>query len=251
MAAPAFALAGTAALPRGSPIKSPPAPAAAAAPGPRGLTSGSQGHFTAALAAALLAAGQVTAGRRARTARCARRPRVDPDAITAMDTQVAAQYSGLSQGVGSSKTKVGKIDLGGSSSTARPEKAPTTEEQKQAMALAVEEAAKDGIPNMLAITEVERADLIEGLTRKAFVLMDAGEIDEAQKLLRRATQVADAFQKLQDIIDRRVRKQTDEEFLNLPTEGNVLVALQKELHGEDFSEIFGGKARWASFIGGW
>ena len=26
----------------------------------------------------------------------------------------------------------------------------------------------------------------------------AGEIDEAQKLLRRATQVADAFQKLQD-----------------------------------------------------
>jgi len=49
---------------------------------------------------------------------------------------------------------------------------------------------KEIVELLVGTTDVERADLIEELTRKAFVLLEAGEIKDAQQHLSKATKIA-------------------------------------------------------------
>lgn len=120
---------------------------------------------------------------------------------------------------------------------------------------AEEEAAiKEVLNDLMNMTEVERADLIDELTRKAFVLMEAGEIESATKQLQSITRISAAFQHLQKLQggeEKKPKKMTDDEFLGIRSQGEVLTQMQRELHREDFSHIFGGQARWANFIGAW
>merc|ERR1712032_1634905 len=61
--------------------------------------------------------------------------------------------------------------------------------------------AKD-IPDLLAMTEVQRADVVDRLTRKAFRLMDAGEVTEATTYLNRASAVVAAFNRIEETAAR-------------------------------------------------
>lgn len=105
---------------------------------------------------------------------------------------------------------------------------------------------EDFLKDLLEMTAVERADLIEELTRKAFVLMEAGEIPEAKQHLDRASRIAGAFDRLNqefEIIREKKSAQRRDET-------QVVLELQKELDKEDFNMIFGAKAKLARFIGG-
>lgn len=114
-------------------------------------------------------------------------------------------------------------------------------------------AAPDGevLPNIAEMDDVARADVIDDLTRKAVVLMEAGEISEATALFDKITRIADLFQELQTLTEQGRGPMSDEEFLKLKPEQEVLMQLRRELHKEDFSKIFGGQAKMAIFIGGW
>lgn len=109
---------------------------------------------------------------------------------------------------------------------------------------------KEIVALLVGTTDVERADLIEELTRKAFVLLEAGEIKEAQEHLGKATKIAETYEKLQEELTG-LRRIMVEEPDGARQEGEVLVKLRKELAKEDFLSIFGGDARFAHFIGQW
>merc|ERR1719507_65601 len=103
------------------------------------------------------------------------------------------------------------------------------------------------------MTEIERADLIDKLTRKAFVLMEAGEVKYATKQLEQVSRIGAAFQHLMQAQDGHAtaKRETDEEYLKLKTEPEILMKMRAELHQEDFVCIFGHKAKWARFMGPW
>lgn len=114
---------------------------------------------------------------------------------------------------------------------------------------------------LLAMTAVERADIIEEITRKAFVLMDAGDIDEAAQQLKRATRMGETFQQLAENegwIRKRVAKfeRTALEFEmetpmgQISQEDMVIYNFRKQLHKEDFSGVFGAGGRQSRWIGG-
>ncbi|CAJ1410473.1 unnamed protein product [Effrenium voratum] len=106
---------------------------------------------------------------------------------------------------------------------------------------------EDFLKNLLEMTEVQRADHIEELTRKAFVLMEAGEINEAKEHLDRASRVASAFERLNQEFEIIRKKQY---AYQRKDETQVVLELQRELHRDDFDMIFGAKAKLARFIGG-
>ncbi|CAE7674754.1 unnamed protein product [Symbiodinium necroappetens] len=101
------------------------------------------------------------------------------------------------------------------------------------------------LSDLVGMTSVERADMIDELTRKAFMLMEAGEISEAKEHLQRATRIGEAFERLSQELEVVQEKKG-----RAKTETEVVMELRKELHQEDFSKIFGAHARFARFIGG-
>eukprot|EP00930_Biecheleria_cincta_P005086 TRINITY_DN106006_c0_g1_i1.p1 TRINITY_DN106006_c0_g1~~TRINITY_DN106006_c0_g1_i1.p1 ORF type:complete len:384 (+),score=97.53 TRINITY_DN106006_c0_g1_i1:46-1197(+) len=105
---------------------------------------------------------------------------------------------------------------------------------------------KDFVEKLLDMSEVERADLIDDLTRKGFVLLEAGELEEAKALLDRATKIGVALQSLHEDkhgVPRRKDKAAEQQ------EGEVLAKMQRELVRDDFLMIFGKDARGARAIG--
>jgi len=117
---------------------------------------------------------------------------------------------------------------------------------------AADEAKKD-LPNLLAMTEVERADVVDGLTRKAFALMEAGEVAEATTYLSRASAVVAAFKNIEETLaaeelEDRGPLSWEEDLDRMKAEGEILTKLRKDLHKEDFQGIFGG--RLSQWIGG-
>mmetsp|Transcript_149882 Transcript_149882/g.481564 ORF Transcript_149882/g.481564 Transcript_149882/m.481564 type:complete len:515 (-) Transcript_149882:155-1699(-) len=114
---------------------------------------------------------------------------------------------------------------------------------------------------LLAMTSVERADIIEEITRKAFVLMDAGDIDEAAQQLKRATRMGETFQQLAENegwIRKRVAKserpalefEMETPMGKISQEDMVIYNFRKQLHKEDFSGVFGAGGRQSRWIGG-
>ncbi|CAE7341995.1 hypothetical protein AK812_SmicGene28740 [Symbiodinium microadriaticum] len=101
------------------------------------------------------------------------------------------------------------------------------------------------LSDLVGMTSVERADMIDELTRKAFMLMEAGEISEAKEHLQRATRIGEAFERLSQELEVVQEKKG-----RAKTETEVVMELRRELHQEDFSKIFGAHARFARFIGG-
>jgi len=137
--------------------------------------------------------------------------------------------------------KPGKL----SASSGSPASAPA--QAAPAQALDIDEV----LPELLKMTDLERADLIDDLTRKAILLMEAGEVKEAKEQLERVARIGAAFQYLATEDDTAPTKQTDDEYLGVKSQAEVLTQLRRELHQDDFVHIFGGKARWARFIGAW
>mmetsp|Transcript_39233 Transcript_39233/g.73167 ORF Transcript_39233/g.73167 Transcript_39233/m.73167 type:complete len:260 (-) Transcript_39233:84-863(-) len=125
------------------------------------------------------------------------------------------------------------------------------EEKKDPKELISEVAAEtegldeDFLTDLVDMTAVQRADLIDELTRKAFMLMEAGEIAEAKDHLQRASKIAAAFERLSQELQYVIR----EKQATSPTETQVVMELRKELNNEDFERIFGSEARFARFIG--
>jgi len=116
----------------------------------------------------------------------------------------------------------------------------------------IQEVLKD----LIGMADVERADLIDELTRKAFVLMEAGEVQEATEHLQRITRISAAFQYLQRLQageekTQTKKKMTDEEYLGIKSQDEVVTMMRAALDSDDFRHVFGGKARMAFFIGSW
>jgi len=109
---------------------------------------------------------------------------------------------------------------------------------------------KEILEMLIDTSDVERADMIEELTRKAFVLMEAGEIKEAQQCLKKAGKIATTWEKLQEELTG-LRRVLSERPNPEKEESEILVKLKRELHQDDFSSIFGAKAKFTSFIGQW
>eukprot|EP00913_Durusdinium_trenchii_P021042 g19775.t1 len=99
---------------------------------------------------------------------------------------------------------------------------------------------EDFLKELLEMTAIERADLIEELTRKAFVLMEAGEIPEAKQHLERASRIAAAFEPfaLQEVEIIREKRSAGGRV----DETQVVLELREELDSEDFAKIFGPQA---------
>lgn len=194
--------------------------------------------------------------------------------MTAFDSEVAAlQYTVPSPGVGSrpaTTAPVGHVrrpraaDGDEGVTTAADFEAnvamrlvdggslPTREKEEEATAQRPTPAGLEEIlPELLKMTDIERADLIDELTRKAFVLMEAGEVKAATEQLERVARVGAAFQHLVSSDDKKDSRMSDEEYLGVRSQAEVLTQMQRELHQDDFVHIFGGKARWANFIGAW
>jgi len=114
--------------------------------------------------------------------------------------------------------------------------------------------AKKEFPDLLAMTEVERADVVDRLTRKAFALMEAGEVTEATTYLNRASKVVAVFKNLEDTIAAAEELEETEplswekDLDRMKAEGEILTKLRRELHKDDFQGIFGGK--YNQWIGG-
>jgi hypothetical protein len=116
------------------------------------------------------------------------------------------------------------------------------------------------MPELLELPEVERADMIDELTRKAFVLMEAGDIDEATTMLNRASAMSTVLAGLdEDGEDEEDEEDLEEDELDIEAllisgdsyergDNEILPKLRRELDREDFIGIFGGK--YSEFIGG-
>lgn len=210
------------------------------------------------------------------------RPRVDPDAVTAMDVEVMAGMPSLPKKSGillqekaPEARRRPRVDLTGNEATAadvtdfagggvdnaaltsgREEIERKSQEAREAMARKMEEVAEteedmqtDTLASMLMdMDEVARADLVEKYTRSAMVLMEAGEIEQATKELARVRRIADLFMKLEGIV---AQPQKEERKSGMSKEEWVLFELRRELAKEDFRGIFGGDARLAFLIGSW
>ncbi|CAK9066138.1 unnamed protein product [Durusdinium trenchii] len=102
---------------------------------------------------------------------------------------------------------------------------------------------EDFLKELLEMTAIERADLIEELTRKAFVLMEAGEIPEAKQHLERASRIAAAFERLNQEVEIIREKRSAGGRVD---ETQVVLELREELDSEDFAKIFGPQARFTA-----
>lgn len=176
------------------------------------------------------------------------RPRADPDAVTAMDMQGTALEPTFSDAGLWKKAGAGKS--GGKSGSS------DEEVDFEAIKVAEAKAAEDDeeLQLLLKLTPVERADIIDEISRKAFVLMEAGEIKEAREHLDRVTRIGAAFQRLDEVQNPGREKKEEPppgEKKKAYSEGEdaVLNGIRKELHKEDFLDLFAG--RWSHFIGSW
>jgi len=237
----------------------------------------------AALAAAAAMAPQARRlrGRHGTVVSCrAKRPRVDPDAANAFDDAASGvlEHTGLLQAIGGHDRKpiVDPFQRANNGHVAKPRAADNDDsvltsrdfEASVAMRVEGELAPKqapapaapvvvtpedfDGaeVPDMLAMSEVQRADLIDGLTQKAFVLMESGEIQEAKELLDRASRIGGLFQQLlaaQEDNDEAGRRRSIED--KLKSEQEILVELKRDLDPQDFLRVFGDQARFAGILG--
>jgi len=187
---------------------------------------------------------------------CRKRPRVDPDAVNFLDESVIARET--VPGIhlvpiwqdGPTHADKGAEDNSYAVEEDDPEKwsgegpAPTTK-------------TEDGedIVDLYQMNTVARADVIDSLTRKAFVLLEAGEYKEAKEQFDQVNRIVDLFQRLvaADLPEQKPKKKrvSDAEYFHVKSDQIVLMRLQAELHRDDFSKIFGAQARWGRYIGGW
>jgi len=134
------------------------------------------------------------------------------------------------------------------------------EEEEEEEQEALIDLKAEGLPNLLEMTEVARADTIEHLTRRAFCALDAGETEEAKALFDRISRIVEAFQQLMDkpIVDAKTddvidKLQWDPMAMRGIPQGmggeRVVQVLMKDLHPEDFSSIFGAGNKFARQIG--
>merc|ERR1711972_55834 len=93
----------------------------------------------------------------------------------------------------------------GSTSTLETPAVADAEKAREVKGLLDSEELK-GLSNLLELTPVQRADVVDEITRKAFVLMEAGEVAEATAHLGRATRIGAAFQKLQELSSDKSQK---------------------------------------------
>ncbi|CAE8648705.1 unnamed protein product [Polarella glacialis] len=121
---------------------------------------------------------------------------------------------------------------------------------KEAIAkVANEEVDEETLARLVEMAPEARADLIDGMTRKAFLLMDAGDFKEAKVFLDRAGAIGLAFQRLTLVAEGKpIPPPRPSE--KVQSEAEILAAMRRDLHHEDFVGIFGAQAKWAHFIGG-
>jgi len=133
-------------------------------------------------------------------------------------------------------------------SLAASRKAKERREAKKMQHAKAAEAEVRAMPELLSMTEVQRADLIDELTRKAFVLMEAGEVSQATEFLNRASAVSTVFAKLEEELAEQDEYITVEEPVERgQSEPELLQKMRRDLHKDDLAAIFGG--RLAQFIG--
>lgn len=176
------------------------------------------------------------------------RSRVDPDEVSILDSVAVDPF------------QIGKISAR-DESIYRPKAdgatvvtATDTEAQlaPEVVASVAEEQHIDlnFLKELLEMTAVDRANLIDDLSRKAFMLIEAGEIQEAKSHLDRAASIAAAFQRLTDELEGRTsddsKARQDE---SERTEHEIWSQFRRELVDEDFVKIFGSQAKLAFFIG--
>lgn len=110
---------------------------------------------------------------------------------------------------------------------------------------------------LVKLTPEQRADVIDELSRKAFILMEAGEIKEAMQHLDRIKRIGAAFQRLDEaqnpnkVRQRRPdpdKRRETSSFYDAEGEDGVVRKMREELHVDDLRGIFAGKL--ATFIGG-
>jgi len=195
------------------------------------------------------------------------RPRADPDdpdAINAFDMEVMGIEAEKPKFV--SRVQRPRVDETGDAVSAadfqdhaasnwaysggsKEEKKPVDVDPKDLAPELDEEMVK----SLVEMTDVERADLIDELTRKAFVLMEAGEMEEATKQLKQVTRIGGAFQRLNELQGyvKPKRRKTDDEYLRMRSESEVLAQLKRDLENQDYAKIFGNGARYSTILGMW
>lgn len=174
------------------------------------------------------------------------RSRVDPDDITILDSVAVDPF------------QIGKINAravyrinedGKTVATATNTEAQPPPEVVASVA-AEQHVDQNFLKELLEMTAVDRANLIDDLSRKAFMLIEAGEIQEAKSHLDRAASIAAAFQRLTDELEGRTSddpKALQDESER--TEQEIWSQFRRELVDEDFVKIFGSQAKLAFFIG--
>merc|ERR1712008_209960 len=169
------------------------------------------------------------------------RPRADPDAISSYDMEV--------MGVESSDPTGERRNVKTYHIAREPEAVPL----KMPSQMPEDAKVAELLSRLMEMSEIERADLIDQLTRKAFVLMEAGKVKYATKQLEQVSRIGAAFQHLMQEQDgpAKQHQQTDIEYLKLKSEPEILMKMRADLHPEDFVCVFGHKARWAQFMGAW
>lgn len=112
-----------------------------------------------------------------------------------------------------------------------------------------------GLPDVIEMDQHARVELIERMTNEGMALMEAGNIDEAQEKFSKMNRIVALFERLtrpeEDPNNPKKRWRTDREVMGTRPEEHVLATLRREMHREDFVQVFGGKAKWAGIIGAW
>mmetsp|Transcript_41645 Transcript_41645/g.75583 ORF Transcript_41645/g.75583 Transcript_41645/m.75583 type:complete len:528 (-) Transcript_41645:128-1711(-) len=117
------------------------------------------------------------------------------------------------------------------------------------------EAELNGLPNLLMMTEIERADLVDAHTREAMKLLEEGKEKEAMATFDRMNRIVALFQKVA-APDENADKEAKSVQAKLAEEvhqgdvDEIYLKWRQELHEDDFSEIFGSKAWNSRWIGG-
>lgn len=210
------------------------------------------------------------------------RSRVDPDAMTAMDTQAGAKDEPINLVWKDGDGKTEDV-LKGEKKTIRAEatKKAVVERGPQEP-LRLDNEGED----LALMDDIARADVVDRLTREAFVFLEAGDVKDATQQFDKVSRVVDLFSQLDaqvkaleepepekrmplwmkgrnpvllsssntPMIDPKSLRtgNSDNPFkMAKQTTDQTLQMLRRELVQEDFNSIFGGEDFRARFIGGW
>mmetsp|Transcript_55010 Transcript_55010/g.128660 ORF Transcript_55010/g.128660 Transcript_55010/m.128660 type:complete len:520 (-) Transcript_55010:194-1753(-) len=129
------------------------------------------------------------------------------------------------------------------------------EPQESEEAAAAQPAESDGLPNLLAMTASQRADLVDEHTREAMKLLEDGNQKEAMAAFDRLNRIVKLFQKvaqLEEDIATKAKSPQDKlaKEVHQGDVDEIYLRWRQELHEDDFSEIFGSKAWNSRWIGG-